>query len=136
LTGEKLSEYQAIRAVESAFKELRLPTETFTLAPIARERPPHYVLLVEPHAHRGRAAELASRLQTQLERINQEYSEKCASGRLRPVEVREVPTGTWDAMRHEKSNQRGNYEEYKHSCLVNDLEFVDRVAKLKPVSAA
>jgi hypothetical protein len=135
LTGEKLSEYQAIRAVEAAFQELRLPAETFTLAPVA-EQPPRYVLLLESHAHNGRASELASRVQSHLVRINVEYGEKCASGRLLPVEVREVPDGTWDTMRLEKTNRRGNFEEYKHPCLVNDLDFVDRVEKLKAGSAA
>jgi hypothetical protein len=135
LTGEKLSEYQVIRAVESAFQELRLPTETFTLAPVVEERS-RYVLLVEPRAHRGRLAELAARVQANLARINEEYGDKCASGRLQPVEVREVPAGTWNAMRLDKTSARGNFEEYKHPCLVSDLEFAARVAKLKPGSAA
>ena len=101
LTGEKLSEHQAIRAVEQSFQELRLPIDTFTLAPVMEEQP-RYVLLVEPQVHQGRAAELARRVQANLERINEEYAAKCASGRLLPVEVREVPAGTWDALRQRK----------------------------------
>jgi hypothetical protein len=135
LTGEKLSEYQVIRAVEQAFQELRLPAEAFTLAPLLDQQP-RYVLLVEPHAHQGRAAELAERAQANLERINEEYEEKCASGRLLPVEVREVPAGTWDAMRLEKTNQRGNFEEYKHPCLVGDPDFAARLTRTKPGSAS
>jgi GH3 auxin-responsive promoter len=135
LTGEKLSEYQVIRAVETAFQELRLPTDTFTLTPVVEDRP-RYVLLVEPHAHRGRPADLAARVQANLARINEEYGDKCASGRLQPVEVREVPVGTWAAMRCDKSIARGNFEEYKHPCLVNDLDFAARVAQAKPGSAA
>jgi hypothetical protein len=127
VTGEKLSEYQAIRAVEQALEDLRLPAEAFTLAPTF-EQQPRYVLLVEARLHQGKAAELARRTQANLERINVEYAEKSASGRLLPLEVREVPAGTWDALRQEKTRQRGNFEEYKHPCLVSDLEFAQRLA--------
>ncbi len=136
LTGEKLSEYQAIRAIEHALEELRLPAEAFTLAPVFEQQQPRYVLLAEPRVHQGKAAELARRTQANLERINVEYAEKCASGRLLPIEVREVPAGTWDAIRLEKTRQRGNFEEYKHPCLVSDLEFAERVARLKSGSMA
>jgi hypothetical protein len=129
VTGEKLSEYQTIRAIEHALEELRLPAEAFTLAPVFEQQQPRYVLLVEPRLHQGRAAELARRTQANLERINVEYAEKCASGRLLPVEVREVPAGTWDSMRNEKTRHRGNFEEYKHPCLVSDLDFAERVLR-------
>lgn len=128
ITGEKLSEHQAILAVEEAFRELRLPSEAFVLAPWIQQRP-RYVLLVEPHVHRNRGALLAQRVQANLERVNEEYAEKCASGRLLPIEVREVPAGTWSEMRLEKSRQRGNFEEYKHACLSNDLEFAARLTR-------
>jgi len=129
LTGEKLSEYQAIRAVEMSFADLELPIDTFTLAPVMGEKP-RYVLLTEPRVHRGRAAELAQRVDANLRRVNEEYGEKSASGRLLPVAVREVPAGTWDAMRRERTGERGNFEEYKHPCLVSDLEFVERLERL------
>jgi hypothetical protein len=127
LTGEKLSEYQAVRAVKAGFGDLQLPVETFTLAPHLEEHP-RYVLLVEMGAHQGRADELAHRVQVNLERVNEEYGSKCSSGRLLPVQIREVPPGTWSALRQQRIGERGNFEEYKHPCLVNDLEFVDRVA--------
>jgi hypothetical protein len=130
ITGEKLSEYQAIRAVEQALDELRLPSDAFALAPVF-EQQPRYVLLVEARLHQGKAAELARRTQAHLEHINVEYAEKTASGRLLPIEVREVPPGTWDRMRQEKTRQRGNFEEYKHPCLVSDLTFAERVTQPK-----
>jgi len=131
LTGEKLSEHQAVRAVKASFAELALPIETFTLAPIMDEHP-RYVLLVEPPAHHGRAAELAHRVQVNLERVNEEYYSKCSSGRLLPVQVREVAAGTWNALRTQRIGERGNFEEYKHPCLVPDLEFVDLVSQQPP----
>lgn len=127
LTGEKLSEYQAIRAIEKSFNELRLPINTFTLAPVM-ERQPRYVLLVERSVHQGRAAELAHQLQTNLEQINEEYASKCASGRLLPTIVCEVPPGTWAELRRLRTSHRGNFEEYKHPCLVDDLTLVERLA--------
>jgi GH3 auxin-responsive promoter len=69
-----------------------------------------------------------------LERTNEEYSTKCDGGRLLPVRVREVPAGTWNALRDERTNERGNFEEYKHPCLVGDLHFVDRLSTLRPLS--
>jgi hypothetical protein len=135
LTGEKLSEHQAIRAVEQSFGELRVPLDTFTLAPMMDARP-RYVLLVEPRVHRGRACELAERVQKNLGRINEEYASKCDSGRLLPVAVREVPLGTWDALRRDRTLERGNFEEYKHPCLVSDLEFVRRLEELAPGNRA
>ena len=126
LTGEKISEYQAIEAVEQSFRELSLAIDAFTLAPVMEEKP-RYVLLVEPQIHQGRVEELARRVQAQLERVNEEYAEKSASGRLLPLQVREVPAGTWDALRLEKTSQRGNFEEYKHPCLVSDLAFAERL---------
>ena len=133
LTGEKLSEYQAVRAVKASFADLELPLETFTLAPVMDEHP-RYVLLVEPPAHRGRADELAHRVQANLERLNEEYGSKCSSGRLLPVQVREVAGGTWNALKMERIADRGNLEEYKHPCLVGELEFVDRLTRLSVAS--
>lgn len=130
LTGEKLSEHQAIRAVKSSFAELEIPDDEFTLAPVMGDHP-RYVLLIEPEAHRGRVDELAHRVQVNLARINEEYSEKCRSGRLLPILVREVPSGTWSALRRERTVERGNFEEYKHPCLVGDTGFVDHVTTLE-----
>jgi hypothetical protein len=126
VTGEKLSEYQVVRAVENSFTDLGLPVDFFAVAPVM-ERLPRYVLLVEPKQLCGRGAELAARVQANLEQINEEYAAKCASGRLLRAEVREVPAGTWSRMRAEKTRPRGNLEEYKHIYLVQDLAFVQRM---------
>jgi hypothetical protein len=68
--------------------------------------------------------------------VNEEYAEKCASGRLLPAQVREVPAGTWNNLRREKVGRRGNFEEYKQPCLVGDLEFVDRLSPAKTAATA
>lgn len=135
LTGEKLSEHQAIEAVKMSFADLQLPVEAFTLAPIMEDKP-RYVLLMEPHAHHGRAVELARRVQQNLESVNEEYETKCDAGRLLPVHVREVAPGTWNALRHDRTRERGNFEEYKHPCLVGDLHFIERLTTLVPLSTS
>jgi hypothetical protein len=133
LVGEKISEHQVIQAVQRAFQELALPIDTFAVAPVLREKP-RYVLLVEPHVHQNRGIELAECVQSHLQRINEEYQEKCASERLLPIELGVVPTGTWETMRREKTGSRGNFEEYKHPCLVQDLAFAERVNAIYPGS--
>ena len=45
------------------------------------------------------SAELAHRVQSNLAAVNEEYGDKCGSGRLLPVQVREVARGTWNALR-------------------------------------
>ena len=129
LTGEKLSEHQAIRAVKKSFADLGLPLDTFTLTPVMDQQP-RYVLLVEHSAHHGRVDELAHRVQSNLAAVNEEYGDKCSSGRLLPVQVREVARGTWNSLRHERTSDRGNFEEYKHPCLVGDISFAERIADL------
>jgi hypothetical protein len=133
VTGEKISEHQAIQAVEQSFRHLGLAIDAFTLAPVMEENP-RYLLLLEPKVHAGRQSELAHEVQLRLEQMNEEYAEKCASGRLLPIEIREVEAGTWNNLRREKTSQRGNFEEYKQPCLVGDLGFVDRlVASARPM---
>ncbi len=133
LTGEKVSEYQVIRAVERSFAELNLPIEYFLVAPVMEEFP-RYTLLVEQKAHRGRALELAAAFQRNLSQLNEEYAEKSGSGRLLPAQVREVPHDTWRRLRAEKTGSRGNFEEYKHVCLTQDLSIVERLAAAPPCS--
>jgi hypothetical protein len=133
LTGEKVSEYQVIRAVERSFAEMNLPIEYFMVAPFM-EGFPRYLLLVEQKAHRGRAAELAAAFQRNLSQLNEEYAEKCASDRLLPAQVREVPPDTWRRMRIDKIGTRGNFEEYKHVCLSQDLSLAERLSATPPSS--
>jgi hypothetical protein len=135
LTGEKLSEHQVIEAVTTSFAECGLPTEFFAVAPVM-EGQPRYVLLVEPKSRGWYTEQLAARVQSNLEKLNEEYAAKCASGRLLPAVVREVPVGTWHGMRQAKTSARGNFEEYKHVYLVQDLTFAERLTAQNSDSAA
>ncbi len=127
MTGEKLSEFQAITAVKTGLAELKLPVELFTLAPVSQAGRCYYALLHEPGLSAAQQQQLAERVDAQLAELNWEYREKRASGRLGPVEFCEIPAGTWARLRAGRAAARGNFEEYKHPCLVGDLQFVDRL---------
>jgi hypothetical protein len=128
-TGEKLSEHQVVQAMNESLQALGLETCTFTLAPTMGERP-QYRLLLDSAPQLQQKERLARELQLRLERINIEYADKCRSGRIESVKVYEVPAGTWDTLRAQRSRERGNFEEYKHPCLTNDLGFIDRLLKM------
>ncbi|MCS7237269.1 MAG: GH3 auxin-responsive promoter family protein [Thermoguttaceae bacterium] len=127
-TGEKLSESQVVEAVETAFRQLGIPPQPFTLAPAIADRP-RYVLLLEPGQTERREAELAAAVNAQLARLNCEYANRLETHRLDPITVQYVPPGTWARLRQLHTQERGNFEEYKHPCLVADLDFIDRVTK-------
>jgi hypothetical protein len=132
LTGEKLSEFQVVSAVRAAFRELGLPLETFTLAPVMSGGRPGYVLLLEPSRQERDNARLARCVERQLQGENCEYGEKLESGRLNALAVREVPRGAWARFQQQRVAQRGNLEEFKHPCLVSDLQFAERLSAPPP----
>jgi hypothetical protein len=126
ITGEKLSEFQVVSAVRNAFAELGQATGEFSVAPVMQDRP-GYVLLLEQCPPEEHGTKLADCVDRQLQDLNCEYAEKRRTGRLNPLSIQGIPAGTWRALRHERTAERGNFEEYKHRCLVNDLGFVDRL---------
>ena len=129
LTGEKISESQVVTAVRAASDEMRLCLSNFTLSPVWGN-PPKYHLHAE-HAdlaapHMGDS--LANLVDERLKSINCEYRDKRASGRLAPIEWVPLPDGTWSTfgrVRRQKSG--GSVEQYKHPCLVPDLEFSSKL---------
>jgi hypothetical protein len=130
LTGEKLSEFQVVSAVQAGFSELGMRIETFTIAPRVEGDRPGYVLLLESGIEKRRAADLLRFVDSQLRQLNCEYADKVQSRRLEPLSLVEIPEGTWDRFRAGRISQRGNLEEYKHPCLVNDLQFAERISTL------
>jgi hypothetical protein len=129
LTGEKISESQVVTAVRAASDKMRLCLSHFTLSPVWGN-PPKYHLHAE-HAdlaapHLGDS--LANLVDDHLKSINCEYCDKRASGRLAPIQWVPLPEGTWSTysqLRRQKSG--GSVEQYKHPCLVPDLEFSSKL---------
>ncbi len=62
---------------------------------------------------------------------NFEYANRLETHRLRPMIVREIPAGTWVAYRSARIGRLGgSLEQYKHPCLVSDLDFIDKLKEL------
>jgi hypothetical protein len=81
---------------------------------------------MEQGSDRTRHADLVSRIDGHLGRLNCEYADRLASGRLRPLVIQELPPGTWNAYRAARiSRLGGSLEQYKHPGLVGKLDFID-----------
>jgi hypothetical protein len=98
ITGEKLSESQVTLAVNRAQRrgEFRI---SFFVA-LADEERAEYQLFVEPLRHQALEAEaIAEQVDSSLRELNLEYSEKRASGRLKPLRATWVKPGTGELYR-------------------------------------
>lgn len=138
VTGEKLSEYQVVAAVEKAARELQMGLSCFTVAPCWGS-PPYYVLLAEESevsAPRASSA-LAARVDALLATGNVEYRSKRNTRRLAPLKVRLVPTGTWQRWQREKlSRTFAAAEQYKHPYLISSFDFADQFPNVVEASDA
>lgn len=127
VTGEKLSEMQVSLGVRRGFEELGLDLEMFTVAPKWGD-PPGYYLLIEPGIATEQHRRLARVIDTHMGQLNCEYGNRLETGRLRPLVVRELPAGTWAAYRSARiARLGGSLEQYKHPCLVSDLDFIKKL---------
>ena len=98
MTGEKLSEHQVMHAVDLAQKDGHLQIPFFVA--LADEETTEYQLFVEPLRQNGLTAEaIAHHVDRHLRELNVEYSEKRASGRLKPLRAAWIKPGTGDLYR-------------------------------------
>jgi hypothetical protein len=125
LTGEKLSEYHVTQSMARILNELGGTIGTYAVAPCWPEEEsaaPYYGLFLEEGERDS--DRLAQRLDQELCRINIEYASKRQGERLGQLRVEQVPAGfwsRWDRARLERNG--GTLEQYKHPCLIGDLEF-------------
>jgi hypothetical protein len=131
LAGEKLTEFQVADSVRRALDDLDLDITAYTLAP-CWDDPPYYALLLEardvPAPGQGQGQGLARRVERHLNALNIEYRSKRQTLRLGPVQPRLVPAGTWAAFDAKCRGQLGgSSEQYKHPCLVPDLDLVPKL---------
>ena len=127
LTGEKLSEYQVVAAVNAAQKSLGIPLKSFLMLPSWGE-PPYYNLLVEDPdvADQATLDRLAAEVEEQLKLVNLEYENKRETLRLGPIRPFRIPAGSWaDFQRRRLSRSGGTVEQYKQPCLLSDLEAIE-----------
>ena len=126
VAGEKITEYQVAAAIHDSFVSLNRNVETVMLVP-ELGNPPRYVLLMEQHAI-GIGTQLAKELDSNLSRLNCEYEDRLKTGRLLPIRIQEVPTGTWEQYRERRITLRGgSQEQYKHTFLGNSPEIYNQL---------
>jgi hypothetical protein len=126
LTGEKLSEYQVTHALAEVLAELSLALNTYAVAPCWNDEQPYYGLFLEcgdlPDLAAGER--LAARLDARLRETNVEYAAKRDSLRLGALRLELVRNGFWAQWDRERLQRNGGtMEQYKHPCLINDLQF-------------
>lgn len=130
LTGEKISEYQITGTMAEILRELDHTLNIYSIAPVWSDEQPFYGLFVEAGDVPGTdvANRLASLLETKLRKINIEYDSKRESLRLGPIKPFILKPGTWQTWDRERLKKTGGtLEQYKHPCLINDLEFKSRI---------
>ncbi len=126
LTGEKLSEYQVVAAVNAAQKALGVRLASYLVLPSWGD-PPYYNLLVEEaDVDEAAAARLAAAVEGRLRLDNLEYESKRDTLRLGPIRPFRIPAGSWaDFQRRRLSKSGGTVEQYKQPCLLSDLEAIE-----------
>ena len=129
ITGEKVAESQVVAAVRACVERMHVHLRHFTISPIWGD-PPGYVLIAEaddvPSSAVGRG--LAEKIDAELQVLNCEYREKRQTGRLAAMQWSPLPSGTWRRYtEHRQMGLGGSLEQYKHPCLVPDLEFRERL---------
>jgi hypothetical protein len=149
LTGEKLSEHHVIQAMTEVVRELDVTLTAYGVAPCwpsndsancngSDFEQPYYGLFVEhgdlSDPHMGHL--LSERLDARLRQLNSEYDSKRQSERLGPVRLELVRTGFWLQWDRQRLQQTGGtLEQYKHPCLINDLQFRERIGREQELSA-
>ena len=126
LTGEKLSEHHVTRAMAAVLRQLDLALTCYSVAPCWDDDTPYYGLFVERPdvGDNGQGSRLAALLDQQLGEENIEYRGKRDSLRLRPVRLELLPAGAWAQWDRQRLQRTGGTpEQYKHPCLINDMNF-------------
>jgi hypothetical protein len=124
LTGEKITEFQAVTAVNSALDRLGLALGNYCLAPTWAVVPYYSLLAEECDVPAARAPAFAAAVDEALRGLNVEYETKRKSARLGPLCVKTVPAGAWQAFDAKTIAARGGHiEQYKHKFLDNKVDF-------------
>jgi hypothetical protein len=136
LSGEKLSEFQVVEAVNTAASRLGLRPKAYLVLPIWGD-PPSYCLLLEsddlpdPHADDL----LSAAVDDQLGRVNLEYENRRQTLRLGPIVIRRLVPGSWaDFQRQRLARSGGTAEQYKQPCLLPDVRAIEQFRFVQTVA--
>jgi hypothetical protein len=139
LTGEKLSEHHVTQAVDRVVKTVPQHLTAYSLAPCWDDVQPYYGLFIEEPdaADAALLRRFVLALDLALGENNVEYEAKRTSGRLGPVRVLLVPSGFWAGWDRERvAKTGGSPEQYKHPCLIGDVNFRQTVPVIEGRAAA
>jgi hypothetical protein len=112
--------------MEAVAREVPQPVTAYSLAPCWDEVQPYYGVFLEEQdvADAGLLARFLKTFDRCLGEQNIEYQAKRESGRLGPPRVEVLPGGAWQKWDRERlSRTGGSPEQYKHPCLIGDVEF-------------
>ncbi len=120
ITGEKLSEHQAVEAMRKACAATGVAVDRFVLQGHFAAVP-YYQLDVDS-MDAARAAVLAAAMDAALGELNIEYQSKRDSGRLGTIRPSILPAGELEqAERRKIAARRGRTEQYKHQYLLTEI---------------
>lgn len=133
ITGEKITESQVVNAVQSAVQQTDCELQIFTLTPTAGD-PPGYILFVDgdkDHTQLSPPVGLADAADRCLRKVNCEYDEKRASGRLSGIVCRTLKPEVWRRFQVNRlAASGGSPEQYKHPFLFPDSKLQGEFSKL------
>jgi hypothetical protein len=121
ITGEKLYEEQIIKALNDIKKELGIEINFFTL--LANTKQLLYELFIEFEPNND--IDLSSVIDKELKKINVEYKTKRESGRLKPINLNYLISGTGEKFKKHCLNngQRDSQFKFNHIMYVNQCSF-------------
>ena len=127
LTGEKVSEFQVVSAVNDATAALGLRLKSYLLA-ATWDDPPYYSLLVEGDdlADESAGERLAAEVESRLALANAEYENRRSTNRLGPIRLRRIRPGSWvEFQKRRLARSGGTAEQYKQPCLMADVNAIE-----------
>jgi hypothetical protein len=146
MEGEKISEYQLVKAVEEITTKMGTTITGFSALPVRPAETgdrvasaPYYAVLMEEQdlADRDAARQFLADLDRWIIDRNPMYQGKRADLYVGPPRLVRVPTGTWSAFDAAQIHKRGVSEDhYKHPCLVLDEALLAEIPRLEEVTIA
>lgn len=146
MEGEKLSEFQWVKAVSVIAESMDIHVTGFTAVPMRPESsdasaldPPYYAILMEEQDFPGplAAARFLEGVDRWLMDNNVMYQGKRSDGYIGPPRLVRIQTGAWTRFDQAEIARRGVGEDhYKHPCLVLDSAILEQIPIADEYSAA
>jgi hypothetical protein len=135
IMGERISEYQAVSAMEKVVKEMGIHLEHFSLM-LCAEEVPYYSLIIEEGAleEAGQIRRLMRAFDRNLRDMNMDYLREREAAMIGPVSVRIVARNSFSTALEQLCKERsGGMEQLKHAYLMNDEELLEKLEFLEEI---